>query len=396
MKKIFLPLVFLIFISCVKTSKSKSLINHSGLTQIELDELEVRNPFLTDADLDSCRFVKLEKRADCIVGWPEKIVVKDDLIFVKDNNANLFVFDINGYFKNRIGQLGSGPDELLALSGFYVNQKSKYVAIWDAMRSQIIKYSYNGQIISKIKCDAKYMNLFSDMIMVDSNTVALNMYMGHNSNFNYRLVDEQNYNLVGNGLLYIVDKLKETNVNLTSSVATNDNQSFAITMLSDTIYMFSNGVFSPKYVLKSKLKPTTNEVASDVGSYNSINDILKYLRKSNYSEGVSNLFATNDYLYFNYFVGKNYYEVFWAIGVEKGFYRLNYISHNIFKSTRYLMTSTSDAFVCLIPPMDAIADQNGKYAINDDRVKNVMKNLNAEDNPIIGFYYIRKGYADYK
>lgn len=387
--KSFLFLFLIVLFTCCVSNKSKDNNNNQAYVKcINIDSLSENNPFVNNGELDSCKFVKLETNNDCLIGDVTKVIIKEGHIFIMDKNKKIFVFDINGKFQNTIAEIGPGPDELLSIIDFYVNENQKYVAVYDMYGSKIVKYSFEGKIISKIKCDSELLSNFTSITLIEDNRIALSMRNGENLKFNYKIINEKDFLLVKDCLPYLVDSISEYGSLIRTSISSNKGQCYASALFSDTIFKYDNDNFSPKYVFKSKLKKATSAYLNDHGPYESVIDPISYLNKGGYSRGISELLTTNDYLYFTIIIGEDYYEVFWNINADSGFYRLNYSSRNIFMSSAGFITTTSDAFVCLITCSRAIDSQQGDNAIKDKRIEKVMENISSEDNPIIGFYYM--------
>ena len=76
---------------------------------------------LADGWPDSLRTIKLETSSECLLGALKKIEFADSLIFISDYNEHLYVFDMNGRFLNRIGEIGRDPNQVSAITSFYVD-----------------------------------------------------------------------------------------------------------------------------------------------------------------------------------------------------------------------------------------------------------------------------------
>ena len=62
----------------------------------------------------------METSSECLLGALKKIEFADSLIFISDYNEHLYVFDMNGRFLNRIGEIGRDPNQVSAITSFYV------------------------------------------------------------------------------------------------------------------------------------------------------------------------------------------------------------------------------------------------------------------------------------
>ena len=60
-------------------------------------------------------YVELEMTDNSLVGYIERIVVNDSLIYIK-SDGSIHLFDRNGNFRNSIGRVGQGGDRNLIFS----------------------------------------------------------------------------------------------------------------------------------------------------------------------------------------------------------------------------------------------------------------------------------------
>lgn len=128
------------------------------IRKIDLAGLSVYNPFIKGNQLDSIKIVKLATDTNCLFGGIIKVIIEDSLIFIRDANEKLFVFDLNGKFRNMIGVMGNGPLEYASLSDFYVNCQKKFVCILDRIKGKIYRYTFDGQYIEEFDCDRSVFN----------------------------------------------------------------------------------------------------------------------------------------------------------------------------------------------------------------------------------------------
>lgn len=87
---------------------------------IDIEELEEIK--ITPGNfIKNSTYIQLETNENCLIGNNiEKLVVKDNQIFILDSNNKIFVFDTNGTFLNTIGEKGGGPNEQLSNVLFFI------------------------------------------------------------------------------------------------------------------------------------------------------------------------------------------------------------------------------------------------------------------------------------
>ncbi|MBP6386478.1 MAG: 6-bladed beta-propeller [Pseudarcicella sp.] len=95
----------------------------------------------------------LQTTSESLIGRIDKIMIANDLLFVLDakKSKNLFVFDIDGNFKGKITQIGEGPNEMLAPSGFDIDYKKKIVVIFSNNNRRIVYYDFSLKPLKMFK-----------------------------------------------------------------------------------------------------------------------------------------------------------------------------------------------------------------------------------------------------
>lgn len=113
---------------------------------------------------ESINYVKLETDSNCLLGKiksPHRdIVFSGNKVFVTDNK-NLYCFDSNGKFLNKIGYLGRGPGEYGDVARFTVMHELKKIAILSETRRSVFIYDYTGNFINRINVDFYPTNIAS-------------------------------------------------------------------------------------------------------------------------------------------------------------------------------------------------------------------------------------------
>ena len=374
-------------LSCNKTQHAEI---ETDLVVIDLNTLKVQNPLDKDGDgvFDSCRFVRLETTENSLIGPINKIHITDSLFFISDYNKKLFVFDSSGNFKNTIASIGSGPDEVLSLTHFLVDEKKNCVYIFDVMQSKIKSYSFEGALLSSTNIDKDNWGKYSSVQLLSNGDILLTMNYYNTGAYNYKIVSKSNTSKKG------VDLLKYPVVGYLGGFGTrkngaNENDVYVLSFYSDTIHTIVNNNAIPKFLFRGNLpvfdnyEKFENDVNQDVGI------IYKRIREEGYSTGLSSLLATNDCLTFNSFEDGTQYDVFWLINENHGYVVKDHLPHNVFSSFDLITTTFKNAFVSCIPADRAIEDQNSPNRVSDNNIDDLVREMHEEDNPILGFYYIK-------
>jgi hypothetical protein len=377
--------------SCKKNLSSPT--HNKDLPVIRLSELEEKDIFYPDDNIERCFFLPLETTDSCLIGRVRQIVFADSLIFVHDSKmSKLFVFDMNGKFLNQIGMIGQGPDELISLTDFYINENEKFVGILDLMRQKMYRYAYDGKLTGKFDFTSEInfsikigRNYGGKLFIPTTNNL--------DNSCNYFIVNEKDYSLYKQALPYIVQG-KGSTLSFANQMAIS-NRFYALALLSDTIYSFMDDDLSPAFIFDNSLKKITKEIIMKNAPYEFAHDSWKYLMAGGFSLGMSEIFSVKDYLYFDFrdYTNKwKQYSVFWNPVEQKGFYT----SKNPFCPYHHwtliqlgLGTTYQDAFVYCIEASEVekiLADKESFK--NPDDVK-VLENVREDDNPVLIFYHIK-------
>jgi hypothetical protein len=131
----------LLTVSCSNKKNDNDSIEKIGLTFGMKNDEKVNLSTITD----NIECVKLETNDKCLVGNITRSMLKDSLIFLKDNFERLFIFDKKGKCILKLNRIGQGPQEYLAISIFDVSLKNRLIYIYDGLSQKIIIYDFNGE-----------------------------------------------------------------------------------------------------------------------------------------------------------------------------------------------------------------------------------------------------------
>ena len=119
--------------------------------EINIDELDLKDSVLFSTFFSSVKIIPLETNKNCLIGSIADIVIVNDTIYVLDqfNAKSLLVFDLEGNFIRKIGNVGRGPGEYSMPQSFTVDTKHNQVHIVDRFR-KILTYTLNGKFIKEV------------------------------------------------------------------------------------------------------------------------------------------------------------------------------------------------------------------------------------------------------
>lgn len=302
MKKVIKVLILVIVIglfSCKKNdTKQNKIVRTSEFTKIQINpkKIEKDNNFISLFS-DSITYIPLETKDDFLIGDIDKIIVKENKIFILDKVSEvIFCFDLqNGNFLYKIDSRGSGPGEYISIENFIVDSNDN-VLIYSSSQG-IFKYN-NGKFIDKIESRI----IASDFYLNKDSSI--NFYTGRLPNesiFNdfpnqYRLVKVNNNKIEENYLPYIYNDNYLKIPSGMNSFYSLDDTLHLIEYLNQEIYSFHDDILKPKY----KFFFTTNNETFNFSQKAESNLLIMEKIKNNDYTMLNSIIESNGYLFLSY------------------------------------------------------------------------------------------------
>ncbi|MEN6456629.1 MAG: 6-bladed beta-propeller [Prolixibacteraceae bacterium] len=229
-----------IFISC---GRNETRENTEGNIKINFKE----NKLIYEDIFENTLFIPLETNTSCLITKIDQMRLFDNKIFILDFNLNsLLVFNMDGKFLNKIGNVGRGPGEYIRPRYFYINNEGT-VKLFDAPMKKLISFDTEGRYIKEIKLN-RYLTGIGE---------TRSEYWGYCADKkNDRINSEQQKKLKffifdseGKEKKHILGNKNIDNVNLSNTYILNDlgeSVSFVEPFTPD-IYSLKNGEVSVKY-----------------------------------------------------------------------------------------------------------------------------------------------------
>jgi hypothetical protein len=151
----FIPLLAIVLLGCRQQGKLTITIEGDDYTVVKVENLKLGQ----DKEITLSEFVNhidiipLEFNDSCILKEIRKVVAFDKNLFIIEDHhpERVYRFDAQGNFLNSIGEKGQGPDEIIELQDFSLNEKEQLIYLLDNARKTILCYNFEGQLIEKIK-----------------------------------------------------------------------------------------------------------------------------------------------------------------------------------------------------------------------------------------------------
>ena len=164
--KIIIIVVILFVIFGCQTEKQADVAKGEVVTVPVVDNIKeylINSSLYLSSFVDKIDIIPLEFTDDCILSKIEKVVIYKDNIFViehfNSNGGKIYRFDMKGNFLNSIGNRGQGPQELLELMDFAINEDNNTIYLLDNAKQMIFCFDFNGKFIERI-----FINQYADAL----------------------------------------------------------------------------------------------------------------------------------------------------------------------------------------------------------------------------------------
>lgn len=382
-------LVILTFWSC-DNEKTSSNSN----TNVQIFDLEN----CTDGQSDSLKikelkYIPLETRSECLMSSINKMLVKDNKIYILDNDVanSIFVFSLEGKFIYKINKPGKGPGEYLSLIDFDVD-KFGNIFVNDQMSRKIIKYSNNGANfleISNTDLYYLYLNYVSDSLMIFED---------------YRYFTDINNQKEPCGIVYwnpvtkkVVDRffpLRKRNyeeiARTSARVIWNSGEKLSyLRSFSDTIYELQENGPIAKYAFKFPIKRLP---FSDLERLVEVKNQLEIVR-GKYGAVIDNFYETDEYLFMNFSISEEMRYFYYKKNEKRTYTGKALLENQAIMTSINVHAIYDDYFISVIRDEHLAlylkeAKSNAEWFKNQfgDESVDLLKSLPDDTNPILVMY----------
>lgn len=388
-------LVLLIIIMVVGCNGAPSPHN-SGYIDLYLKDMPTVDLLAQSGEPDSCEFIALETREECLIDMIDEVVVTDSIILVHGPfEMVLHIFDRKGKYINTIsGGRGAGEPETLRV--WYVDTTNNRISNLDLYSGSWMHYTFAGEHIETIPIDDSLRKILSPEYIADIAPIDDEHFLAVYSDGS--TIDHK-FNILSRKDMSVVDGFVKQRhwegfdfqCSSVSIVGVGEFMSFA--PMYDTIYSLNADYkVRPKYVVHGERKPITSQVI-DVVNNMSPADRLFYIFNQNYSIGIGMAYATKNYICM-YINGLNQrcYRIIGNLATNSFSKLLLPESDEDIQSynTQWFRGSTDDGFIGFVSPVNLIKDKDKSFVQNHLQLREICMNLKEDDNPIIGIYYVKE------
>ncbi|MBN2818553.1 MAG: 6-bladed beta-propeller [Bacteroidales bacterium] len=144
---LFLTIWSLIIVSCSPKSKTKDF---QSVTTLNIEKAITQSQAVdVNALFKKIEFIPLETNDEALLGDVLKIRKHKGFYYLYDNTGNLFRFDTEGKFMNRIGAIGNGPEEYNTITDFTIDMKNDLVVVNSL--GKLICFTIEGKFVKSLR-----------------------------------------------------------------------------------------------------------------------------------------------------------------------------------------------------------------------------------------------------
>jgi hypothetical protein len=160
-------------ISC-NSDKKKVIIRNDSVYTIDFDNTPKEEKIYMSSLFKKVRSIPLETVDESLIGYIDNIQIFDKKIFILDKNyvKGVLVFDINGKFIRKIGNIGQGPGEYIDLTDFTIDKVNRIIYLLDFNTCVLIYDIDTGKYIKQINIseskNSLYIQYNNEQLYVDA------------------------------------------------------------------------------------------------------------------------------------------------------------------------------------------------------------------------------------
>jgi hypothetical protein len=334
-------------------------------------------------------YLQLETTDDCLIDEIKQVEVMDTNIFVLNNSENLYIFSKNsGNFVNQIGKKGQGPGEYLSIRGFFVDRKGKTLSLIDLWGKKVIKYDLDGTFIETKNISAG--RGFEELAMcADNGNILFYNLFGKLSTTAYSAYKVEN-DSIENIIPYGNFKIITAYVPFSRHPMTYSNEGIDFIMpLDNLIYQYKDDKVNNRYQLEFSGKAPNIKMVSE--SDNPIVSSTWKLAFENVFPGFTAIYETPDKLLLNSYNNKGGMAYFIADKNKlAGSYYDYAFSPQSINPVFGIIGASEDVFISQLEAPQLVQwreEYKDLTKIPDIRLREIIQNVQFEDNPCLVFYH---------
>ena len=220
-------------------------------TNWSLKEIFIDFSHVEELDLSNMKVIELQFTENSIIRRVDEFLLHKDKYYVVRSGNDLFVFDQDGSFKNKIGSKGNGQMEFTHFNSFFIS--GNIACIYDAMSKKIISYELNGQYLNTISLKDIYNEITPNYIYPITNDrfISKNTYGGDSRKTPSYSILNEDFHIISN----IENRYLKNGITTLNNFFSNSGYVLFWEPLNDTIFSVINNVsYMPKYYVNFNKK----------------------------------------------------------------------------------------------------------------------------------------------
>lgn len=296
---LFLFILHIVVISC--TTKQKETQSNPNLLVIDLDDLKTKETVKASDFFKNPKSIILETNEKSLIGNIQQIYINDHYIVVFDDskNLNILIFNLDGTFSHKIGELGRGAGEYISISDFTIDDKKDEIYLLDSEDAKVKKYHLNtGKFISSIPIHSKRASMH---IQYQDNCLYVDANIKSDEQFLLYQIDPKTGEEVASWLdadRYNQGWMERYTISSSFFLSRNADVVKYAQVFMDTVVSIQDNIISPFMVVKSDKWVKLDELMNAYHKYGI--EAFRTMREQNKKFGITDLIETNDGLFFEY------------------------------------------------------------------------------------------------
>ncbi len=240
-----MKIVLIILIAVIISGCNSHIKQNNSFPEFEISIKDNFHLSEWDDQIEDIHFIPLETKNKIIMGEIQKIIFKNNRIFIKCWKSGIFIFDEEGRFINLIGQKGKAPFQVNHLFDFSISSEGRLYLLDNG---KLLIFNQDGHPISESFFDIKNKKLGHTINLYAFNTDTL--YFWHKSD-----EVEYKYHLTLSDSTGDVKKLMMPYTHFSFAAARfiqcgEEEWSITPPSLQDTVFSIIKGKVVPKFTLK--------------------------------------------------------------------------------------------------------------------------------------------------
>lgn len=296
---LFLFVLQIVVISCA--TKQKETQSNSNLLIIDLDDIKTKETVKASDFFKNSKSIILETNENSLIGNIKQIYINNHYIIVFDDSENLsvLVFNLDGTFSHKIGELGRGAGEYISISDFTVDDKKDEIYLLDSEDAKVKKYHLNtGKFINSIPINSKRASMH---IQYQDNNLYVDANIKSDEQSLLYQINQETGEEVASWLdadRYNQGWMERFTMGNSFFLSRNADAVKYAQVFMDTVVSIHDNIISPFMVVKSDKWVKRDELLNAYNKYGLEADQI--MKKQNKKYGIINLIETNNGLFFQY------------------------------------------------------------------------------------------------